>query len=86
MNEPGRWALGGHMKIGDHFSLGTLAEIRNKRYEGLKGAVVGAVAGHYAGRHSHILTGAIAGCYMGHHIAKQKEQQQRQQQPPAHSG
>jgi hypothetical protein len=33
----------------------------------LKGAAVGAVAGHYA--HHHAVLGAIAGCAIGHHLA-----------------
>lgn len=36
----------------------------------LKGAAVGALAGHVAGHHT--VVGAIAGCAIGHHIAKQK--------------
>ena len=47
----------------------------------LKGAVVGGVAGHYAGRHG--VLGAGAGCVIGHHEAtkhaREKAQQQQQQ-------
>ena len=44
----------------------------------VKGAAVGAVAGHFA-RH-HALIGAAAGCVVGHHFAKKKlrEEQERQ--------
>lgn len=34
----------------------------------LKGAAVGAVAGHYVGR-GHAVAGAVAGCWYGHHRA-----------------
>jgi len=33
----------------------------------LKGAAVGAVAGHFA--HPHPVLGAVAGCIVGHHLA-----------------
>ena len=36
----------------------------------IKGAAVGAVAGHFA-RH-HAVLGAAAGCVVGHHMAKKK--------------
>jgi hypothetical protein len=39
----------------------------------LKGAFVGAVAGHYM--HHHAVLGAIGGCIVGHHLAAQKAQQ-----------
>ncbi|HVU22095.1 MAG TPA: hypothetical protein VHE09_15295 [Rhizomicrobium sp.] len=49
----------------------------------LKGAAVGAVAGHFA--HHHAVLGAIAGCAIGHHMAvearKQNAAQQKHQQP-----
>jgi hypothetical protein len=32
-----------------------------------KGAIVGGVAGHYAGHH--FIAGAIGGCIIGHHVA-----------------
>ena len=41
----------------------------------LKGAVVGGVAGHFAGRHP--ILGAGAGCVIGHHM--DKTQQRRDQ-------
>jgi outer membrane lipoprotein SlyB len=44
----------------------------------IKGAAVGAVAGHVVGHHA--VVGAVAGCAIGHHAAKKKEQQLRQQQ------
>jgi outer membrane lipoprotein SlyB len=47
----------------------------------LKGAAVGGVAGHYAGRHGVI--GAVAGCAYGRHRAKDQD---RQQQGPAPAG
>ena len=34
----------------------------------LKGAAVGAVAGHYVGR-GHAVAGAAVGCWVGHHRA-----------------
>ena len=43
----------------------------------LKGAAVGAVAGHFM--HHHALLGAAAGCVIGHHMAAKKEQQQKAQ-------
>jgi hypothetical protein len=47
-----------------------------------KGAVVGAVAGHYA--HHHAVLGAIAGCAIGHHMAvKAREQKAAQASHPA---
>jgi len=42
----------------------------------LKGAAVGGVAGHYAGRHGWL--GAAAGCLYGRHRAKEQERQQHQ--------
>jgi outer membrane lipoprotein SlyB len=39
----------------------------------LKGAAVGAVAGHYM--HHHAVLGAIGGCIVGHHMAVQKARQ-----------
>jgi hypothetical protein len=45
----------------------------------LKGAAVGAVAGHFA--HHHAVLGAIAGCAIGHHLAvKAREQKAAQAQ------
>jgi hypothetical protein len=38
----------------------------------VKGAVVGGVAGHFAGRHP--VLGAAAGCVVGHHMARREEQ------------
>jgi hypothetical protein len=43
----------------------------------LKGAAVGAVAGHVA--HHHAVLGAAAGCIVGHHMAKKKEREEREQ-------
>jgi len=37
----------------------------------LKGAVVGAVAGHHVGK-GHAVAGAAAGCLAGRHIAKKR--------------
>jgi len=34
----------------------------------IKGAIVGGIAGHYAGNHG--LLGAGAGCLIGHHMAQ----------------
>jgi hypothetical protein len=49
----------------------------------LKGAAIGAVAGHIA--HHHAVLGAVAGCAIGHHLAvearKQKEAEQRHPKP-----
>jgi outer membrane lipoprotein SlyB len=56
----------------------------------LKGAAVGAVAGHFV--HRHTVLGAVAGCVIGHHMAVKKEQQektqhqQQQSQHPAPQG
>jgi len=50
----------------------------------LKGAAVGAVAGHYM--HHHAILGAVAGCWVGHHMAVEKEKQDKarqQQHPPS---
>lgn len=41
----------------------------------LKGAAVGAVAGHFA--HHHAVLGAIAGCAIGHHMAVKKEREDK---------
>ncbi len=41
----------------------------------IKGALIGGVAGHYAGHHG--LLGAAAGCAIGHHEAKKREQENR---------
>ena len=41
----------------------------------LKGAAVGAVAGHFM--HHHAVLGAVAGCVVGHHMAVNKEQQEK---------
>lgn len=47
----------------------------------LKGAAVGAVAGHFA--HHHAVLGAIAGCAVGHHLAvKAREQKAAHAQTP----
>ncbi len=47
-----------------------------------KGAIVGGVGGHMAGKHG--LLGAAAGCAIGHHMArKQEKEQQRQAQAQA---
>lgn len=56
-----------------------------------KGAVVGGVAGHFAGRHS--VLGAAAGCAIAHHRAKVKDrdaaraaaQTQNTPKPPANA-
>ena len=44
----------------------------------LKGAAVGAVAGHFA--HHHAVLGAIAGCAIGHHMAVKKEREEKARQ------
>lgn len=44
----------------------------------IKGAAVGGVAGHVAGKHG--VLGAAAGCAIGHHEAAKKEKAQQQQQ------
>ncbi len=46
----------------------------------LKGAAVGGVVGHVAGRHA--LTGAAVGCVIGHHQAKVRQGAQAPTQPP----
>jgi outer membrane lipoprotein SlyB len=40
----------------------------------IKGAAVGAVAGHYM--HHHAVMGAIGGCIVGHHMAAEKAKQE----------
>jgi hypothetical protein len=40
----------------------------------IKGALIGGVAGHYAGRHA--LLGAAAGCIIGRHQARAAPKQQ----------
>jgi hypothetical protein len=47
----------------------------------IKGAAVGAVVGHVAGRHG--VAGAAVGCAVGHHEAKVKEKQATQAKTPA---
>jgi hypothetical protein len=47
----------------------------------IKGAAVGAVAGHVAGRHA--VVGGVAGCAVGHHLAKKQQREQRQQRQAA---
>jgi membrane protease subunit (stomatin/prohibitin family) len=42
-----------------------------------KGAIVGGVGGHVAGKHG--LLGAAAGCAIGHHMAKKQEKEQQRQ-------
>jgi hypothetical protein len=49
----------------------------------LKGAAVGAVGGHFLGKH-HVL-GAAAGCAVGHHMAKKQEREQQQAQARANA-
>ena len=39
----------------------------------IKGAIVGGVAGHFAGRHG--MLGAGAGCAIGHHEANKRERE-----------
>jgi hypothetical protein len=48
-----------------------------------KGALVGGVGGHVAGKHG--LLGAAAGCAIGHHMAKKQERQQREAQARANA-
>jgi outer membrane lipoprotein SlyB len=47
----------------------------------LKGAAVGAIAGHYA--HHHAILGAIAGCAIGHHLAAKNAKQAQLQKAAA---
>ena len=47
----------------------------------LKGAAVGGVGGHLAGRHG--LLGAGAGCLVGRHMANKKDKQEAAQQASA---
>jgi len=49
----------------------------------LKGAAVGAVAGHYVGK-GHAVVGAAAGCWVGHHRGA-KAAKARQAQARAHN-
>lgn len=44
----------------------------------LKGAAVGGVAGHFAGRHT--VAGAVAGCAIGHHRAAKRLKAERTKQ------
>jgi hypothetical protein len=48
-----------------------------------KGAIVGGVGGHVAGKHG--LLGAAAGCAIGHHMAKKQERQEREAQARANA-
>ncbi len=50
----------------------------------LKGAAVGAVAGHYVGK-GHAVLGAAAGCWYGHHLAA-KAARNAKAQPRPHAG
>ena len=50
----------------------------------LKGAAVGAVAGHFAGHHG--VLGAGAGCVIGHHEATKHAQEKAQQQQLGSNG
>jgi outer membrane lipoprotein SlyB len=43
----------------------------------LKGAAVGAVAGHFVGK-GHAVLGAVGGCVVGRHMAKKKHEQEAQ--------
>lgn len=43
----------------------------------IKGAAVGAVAGHFARHHG--LIGAAAGCVVGHHMAKKKQREEEKE-------
>jgi len=49
----------------------------------LKGAAVGAVAGHYVGK-GHAVAGAVAGCWYGHHRAAAAAKAQRAQAKAQH--
>jgi uncharacterized protein YcfJ len=44
----------------------------------LRGAIVGGVAGHYAG--GHFIAGAIGGCIIGHHVAAVNAEKLKEQQ------
>lgn len=58
--------------VGMVMSLGAL----QAHAEGcLKGAAVGAVAGHFVGR-GHAVLGAVGGCMVGRHMAKKKHEQE----------
>lgn len=48
----------------------------------LKGAAVGAVAGHLM--HHHAVLGAVAGCVIGHHMAVKKEREDKARQQQEH--
>jgi hypothetical protein len=50
----------------------------------LKGAAVGAVAGHFAGHHG--VLGAGAGCVIGHHEATKHAREKAQQQQLGSNG
>ncbi len=47
----------------------------------IRGALVGGVAGHFAGHHG--LMGAAAGCAVGHHYANKQQPNSMQNTPPA---
>jgi hypothetical protein len=47
----------------------------------IKGALIGGVAGHYAGRHG--VLGAAAGCIIGRHQAHAAQKRQQQANPSA---
>lgn len=48
----------------------------------LKGAAVGGVAGHFAGKHA--VLGAVGGCIIGHHLAKKQKEKEQTQAKLAH--
>jgi outer membrane lipoprotein SlyB len=50
----------------------------------LKGAAVGAIAGHYM--HHHAVLGAIGGCVVGRHLAADKARQDEYNRTHPHSG
>lgn len=41
----------------------------------LKGAVVGGIAGHFAGRHATV--GALGGCLVGRHLANRRDRERQ---------
>jgi hypothetical protein len=64
-----RWIAAASIALAVPLLLGAQADAKGC----LKGAAVGAVAGHYM--HHHAVLGAIGGCIVGHHMAAEKAKQ-----------
>lgn len=70
------WTISKHWVAAPMAALILLAGSSGAQARGcIKGAAVGAVAGHVA--HHHALLGAAAGCVVGHHLAKKKQREEK---------